>query len=214
MARDDLIWHEEAISPDVEELLRRLSREEALRSFYLAGGTALALHLGHRRSLDLDFFSAEWFDEDRILAHLQRLADLSVAAKDRGTLHVQISKVKVSLLAYPYPLLFPVLRFSGISVADPRDIACMKISAIASRGTRRDFVDLFVAAQRYGLPALIELFHRKYAAVSFNRLHVLKSLTYFHDAELEPMPQMLVPTTWQEVRRFFEKEVLRLDLDS
>jgi hypothetical protein len=107
-----------------------------------------------------------------------------------------------TFLGYAYPVLFPLVRFLEASVADPHDIACMKISAIASRGTKRDFVDLFVAAQQFGLPRLLQLFDRKYAQTGYNQLHVLKSLVFFDDAEKDPMPHMLVPLEWQDVKQF------------
>lgn len=200
----------EAVSPAVERILSVVGRAEALQSFYLAGGTGLALHLGHRRSIDLDFFSEQPFDEERLLDRLQMLARVSVVAREHHTLHLHIDGVKVSFLGYPYPVLFPVMSLDGVPVADPRDIACMKISAIAGRGIRRDFVDLFVVARQHDVGHLLELFQKKYAAVNYNRVHLLKSLTYFDDAEREPQPDLLVPLSWDDVTEFFRREVARL----
>ena len=121
-----------------------------------------------------------------------------------------ISGTKVSFLAYEYPVLFPQSSFLGVAVADPRDIACMKISPITSRGARRDLIDLYAAAQLHALPELLRLFHQKYARVNYSQVHVLKSLTYFEDADKEPMPEMLAPITWAEVRSFFLREALPL----
>lgn len=97
-----------------------------------------------------------------------------------------------------------------LTVADPRDIACMKFDAIANRGSRRDFVDLYMAARTYGFREILEWFSTKYAATPYNRVHLFKSLTYFKDAEQEPMPDMLVPIDWTAVRYFFLAEVPRL----
>lgn len=107
-------------------------------------------------------------------------------------------------------VLFPLESFREIQVADVRDIASMKISAIASRGTRRDFIDLYVVCRSYGLDLLLDLFGRKFAQVEYNRIHVLKSLAYFEDAEKEPMPDMLSDISWQQVRNFLSREVKRL----
>jgi hypothetical protein len=112
----------------------------------------------------------------------------------------------VSFIGYVYPLLFPTTEYSGVAVADPRDIACMKLSAIAGRGARRDFVDLYVAARRFGLREILRLFSRKYAQAAYSRLHLLKSLTYFDDAEKDPMPHALMPLDWSDVRRYFIRE--------
>ena len=88
----------------------------------------------------------------------------------------------------------------------------MKISAIAGRGTKRDFVDLYVTATRYGLSALLELFEKKFADVRYNRIHVLKSLTYFKDAEKDPTPDMLIPLSWEEVKAFFTEDVPKIGI--
>ena len=86
----------------------------------------------------------------------------------------------------------------------------MKISAITSRGSKRDFVDLFAAAQQEGLKLMLALFERKFAAANYSAVHVLKSLTYFDDADGEPMPDMIVPMSWEDIKRFFREQVPRL----
>ncbi len=209
MVTDGRFRHEEVIPQSAGKVLETLLKRD-LGSFYLAGGTALALHFGHRLSRDLDFFSARPFDEERLLQDLKEVEKLSVVAKGRQTLHLHILGVRVSFLGYDYPLLFPLEEFKGVPVADVRDIACMKISAIAGRGSRRDFVDLYVTAKEYGLVQLLELFNKKYAQIEFNVIHVLKSLTYFEDAENEPMPKMLLPISWGEITGFFRQEAPKL----
>lgn len=205
-------WHPEVISSAVERAARTLVGRPSLRDFYLAGGTALALYRGHRRSVDLDFFSAKTFDEDQLIASLQDIPDLAVVFKSPQTIYLHVAGTKISLIGYNYPLLFPFAEFQGVTVADLRDIACMKLSALASRGSRRDFVDLYVAARQYGLAQIIELFQQKFARANYNLLHVRKSLVYFVDAEKEPMPEMLVPLSWGEVKKFFLSEVGRISL--
>ena len=203
-------WHPEALAGTVAPTLRALEQTSVLAGFYLAGGTGLALHLGHRRSRDLDFFSQEEFDADALLERLQRLSGFSLTARAPRTLHTVVQETRVSFLQSGYPLLFPLSAFEACPVADPRDIACMKISAIASRGTRRDFVDLFAASRLFGLRQLLELFERKFAPARYSMVHLLKSLTYFGDAEKDPMPDMLVSLAWQEVKEFFGREAPRL----
>ncbi len=202
-------WHSEVIPEHSQQTLSELSESGILNGFYLAGGTGLALYLGHRLSQDLDFFK-ESFDEEYLLQRLTEQVELSVVFKGQETLHLQIRGTKVSFLGYTYPLLFPLSPFFKVSVAHPQDIACMKISAIASRGTRRDFIDLYAISQQYGLAHLLELFQTKFARANYNILHILKSLAYFEDAEREPMPDLLVPISWKEVKRFFTKESPRL----
>lgn len=210
MKKKDPVWHQETVGAEVVQALRDLRKSPVLSSFYLAGGTGLALHLGHRRSADLDFFSPEPFAEDTLIQDLQKLPRFSLVAKAPGTLHTEIGEIKLSLLAFGYPLLFPRETFMDVEVADPRDIACMKVSAIAGRGSKRDFVDLYAVSQDHGLRQILVWFNQKFAAANYSTVHLLKSLTYFGDAEKDPPPDMLVPVSWEEVKSFFATEVPRL----
>lgn len=203
-------WHREVMTASTEGTLRSLERSSLLNTFYLAGGTGLALQFGHRLSQDLDFFSAQLFDEDLLLQQLENLKGWALASKAPHTLHATIEESRLTFLGYTYEALFPLLSFEGVQVADARDIACMKLSALASRGTKRDFVDVYVAAQKFGLATILQWFERKYAQARYNRLHVLKSLTFFDDAEKDPMPHMLLPIDWPQVVQFFLREVPRL----
>jgi len=191
-------------------VLADLRAASALAGFYLAGGTGLALRLGHRRSIDLDFFSAGHFAEEALLQRVQSLEGFSLVSRGDQTIHAEIRGTKVSFLGFPYPLLFPPQEFEGVPVADPRDIACMKISAIAGCGARRDFIDLYVVAREHGLQNLLDLFHRKFAQANYSRPHLLKSLCFFEDAEKDPLPEMLVPLAWPEVTNYFLREAPRL----
>ena len=210
MTQNSHSWHLEVVAPEVADIAKWLAEIKLVRNFYLAGGTALALHLGHRKSVDLDFFSAQAFNEDVLIAALQILPSLSVLSKSPQTIHLHLSSTKVSFIGYDYPLLFPLENLRDLAVADVRDIACMKISALASRGSRRDFVDLYLVARRYGLPHLLDLFQQKFARANYSLLHVRKALTYFVDAENEAMPDMLVPLSWSEVKAFFLSEVFKI----
>ena len=207
----DRKWHAAVLSPAASDVLGRLSSLEPIQRFYLAGGTGLALHFGHRRSVDLDLFSKQTFDEESLLAYLHPLKPFTVIAKAQQTLHVHICGSKVSFLGYNYPMLFPFEFFKDLAVADVQDIACMKLSALASRGTRRDFVDLYVSARHLGLATLLAQFEKKYAQFRYNRVHILKSLVFFADAEKEPMPDMMVALSWEEVKSFFLHEVPMLN---
>lgn len=203
-------WHAEVLPDGWGRAAADLSARSALSGFYLAGGTGLALWLGHRRSVDLDLFSEAAFESGGVRDRLRNLAGLRNVETAPGTVHLELHDVKVSFLHYPYPLLFPLRPFDALSVADPRDIACMKLDAVANRGSRRDFIDLYLVTQSYGLREVFKWFGEKYAAVPYNRTHLFKSLTYFRDAEEQPMPDMLIPLAWDEVRNFFRTETPRL----
>ncbi len=203
-------WHREVIPEPTEVTLCALRDRQILDKFYLAGGTGLALQFGHRLSLDLNFFASKSFNEDRLLERVQEVDGFALVSKAPETLHANIQQTKVSFLGYPYPVLFPQAQFMDVAIADPRDIACMKVSAVAGRGTKRDFVDLYVCARRYGLQEILQMFSEKFAKTNYNRIHILKSLSYFIDAEKDPMPQMLAPLEWDEIKQFFAKEAPRL----
>jgi Nucleotidyl transferase AbiEii toxin, Type IV TA system len=209
MDRREAVWHREAVDANVERTLGDLQQLPILARFYLAGGTGLALQLGHRRSADLDFFLGEDFDEDTVLQKVQHLEAFALVEKKPGTIYANIRGAKVSWIAYAYPVLFPFQMFLGVNVADPRDIGGMKISAIASRGTKRDFVDLYTLSKLHGLEQLLAWFKKKFAQTNYSMVHVLKSLTYFEEAELDPLPDMLVPLSWGDVKQFFTREVPR-----
>jgi hypothetical protein len=210
MDKNEPVWHREVIDAQVERTLRDLQTLGVLGPCYLAGGTGLALHCGHRRSHDLDFFSLDPIDPEALIRKMKTLPAFALASQAPDTVHATVQDTKVSFLAYPYLVLFPCTTFLGVGVADPRDIACMKLSAIASRGSKRDFVDLYVVAKQYGLAQVLAWFRQKYAAVNQSLVHVLKSLTYFEDADREPMPDLLVPLSFADVKRFFTAEVPRL----
>jgi hypothetical protein len=210
MESKEHVWRREVINPQVERTLHDLRVLGVLDRCYLAGGTGLALRLGHRRSHDLDFFSGDPVEPETLIRRMKTLVGFALASQAPDTLHVTLQTLKVSFLAYPYPLLFPFAAFLGVNVADPRDIACMKLSAIANRGTKRDFVDLYIMAKQYCLAQLLEWFRQKYADVNHSLTHLLKSLTWFEDADKEPIPDMLAPLSWEEVKRFFRGEASRL----
>jgi hypothetical protein len=212
---ENITWHKEILPKSSESVLNDLDRVISLSPFYLAGGTGLALKRGHRFSRDFDFFSTKLFDEELLLQKMQGLKNLTIVSKSTTTLHIVLNKINVSFLGYLYPLLFPKMEYRTkagviIEVADERDIACMKISAISGRGTRRDFIDLYMVARLYGLKELFELFQKKFSLTPYNNIHVLKSLVYFDDAEREPLPDMRIPLAWETVKRFLTVEVPRL----
>ncbi|MDD5614472.1 MAG: nucleotidyl transferase AbiEii/AbiGii toxin family protein [Candidatus Omnitrophica bacterium] len=199
-----------AISEETRATLALLGESNLLKDAYLAGGTALALHLGHRLSFDLDFFTAKEFDPLETARKLQRVLDLKIETTSRGTILGIIKDVRFSLFLYQYKLLSPCKKFLGMNISDTRDIAAMKMVAISERGVKRDFVDLYFICQKIGLEEVLELYNKKYGKLTSNLFHVMKSLVYFTDTEDEEMPNMLKPCGWEKVKKFFEQEVKRL----
>jgi hypothetical protein len=192
----------------VLRLWASLSRIPALRSFYLAGGSGLALHLGHRQSNDLDFFSRRSFRPELLARRLTVIASPEHLSMGEGSVECWIAGFKSQFLYYPYRLLRPLHNTKYGSLADPHDIALMKLIAIGQRGSKRDFVDLACFLRKFSivsLGGLLELLQRKYG--SMNRAHLLRALTYFADAESDPMPRMRWSLKWDEVKRQLEEAV-------
>ncbi|MDH4272268.1 MAG: nucleotidyl transferase AbiEii/AbiGii toxin family protein [Candidatus Aminicenantes bacterium] len=193
------------LSPAAERTLQVLARQDFMRPFYLAGGTGCALHIGHRRSRDFDFFSRAEFEILPVQNTLRNQGRFVADYSDAGTLVGRLDDTKISLFHYPYPLLEEAVDYLGVRVASLVDIGCMKIDAISSRGTKRDFVDLYFIHKTLGLDlkTFFGYFERKFGPEGFNRHHVLKSLVYFDDADKEPDPEMLAGFSWAAAKRFF-----------
>ncbi|MBZ5639511.1 MAG: nucleotidyl transferase AbiEii/AbiGii toxin family protein [Acidobacteriia bacterium] len=203
--------HPKVLRADGWTIVRGLVRAGLLRGWALAGGTGLALQLGHRVSEDLDFFRVGPFEVEELAAALARVRPVHVQARSAGTLHVTLAGLRVSFLSAQAPLLFPGTAYRGIVVADPRDIAVMKVIAIGGRGSRKDFVDLFFYLGSGGsLEAVFEMIRRRFVGIDFNEYHLLRSLAFFEDAETEPMPRMLRRVTWASVKKTIVVEVRRL----
>ncbi len=200
------------INPATLRDLEVLASRGIADGFYLAGGTGLAMHFGHRESHDLDFFCGEPFGEDALIKNLAAAGLFAVEKKENGTVRGTFRDTLISFFYYPYPLLGESVPAFGVAVASVQDIACMKLDAMASRGAKRDFVDLFIIIHQAGLslPHLLGLFAKKYAAVDYNLMHVKKGLVYFVDAEQEPMPLMSDPVAWDVIKEFFLAEAQKL----
>ena len=191
-------------------VVRMLEGAGLLEPWILAGGTGLALQLGHRISIDLDLFAVEPPPLPVLRATLAGLGKLDVQAEDASTLHVLLNGVRLSFLKSEVPFLFPPVDYRGLRVADARDIAAMKIVAVGGRGSRKDFVDLYAFLEAGGdFQDLIEVLRQRYANTSFNEMHLLKSLVFFDDAEQEPMPRMIHQVDWKDIRSRLEIEARR-----
>jgi hypothetical protein len=177
----------------------------------LAGGTGLALQFGHRYSEDLDIFRPESFDTEALLHQLSGIGKVEVQQRASGTLHTMVQGVRLSFLEAQAEFLFPGSPYRGMTVADPLDIAVMKVIAVGGRGSRKDFVDLyFLFHQGVSLESIFKMVRRRFKEIDYNEYHLMKSLIYFEDAESEPMPDMISDVTWHEVRDAIVEEVRRL----
>jgi hypothetical protein len=202
---------EQTVTKPRLELLSALGKSGLLSDFYLAGGTAAALQIGHRRSVDFDFF-APAFNLDQIAQKLQATFQLEVTSSTAGSLHGMIGQTKISLLQYEPPLLNPTTEYRSVQIATLVDIALMKLVAVANRGSNKDFVDLyFICKNGIALNWLIfDLFSHKFGNTAYSHYHLVRSLGYFDDAEKEPPLDMLLDLSWEEVKSFFSDEAIKL----
>lgn len=190
--------------------LEKLISEDLNSGFYLAGGTALALQLGHRRSVDFDFFAPDPFDSGAKVRELDQVGDFELFHQDKDTVNGSLDGVRLSFFHFPYRLLQPLLSFKSLAVARRLDISAMKVQAIAGRGSRKDFIDLYFLLKEYSLEKIMAAHSAKFGSKLANRYHAFKSLVYFADAENEPMPRMLIPVSWPQVKKTIEREVKKI----
>lgn len=205
--------HAETLFPETRRSLETLARNHVTDAFYLAGGTAAALHLGHRRSVDLDFFSEQLFDVGALLQTLKTISEFEVSLKDLKTLTGQWMETRLEFFHYPYPLVDTLPEWKGVKVAGLKDIALMKLIAISDRGTKKDFFDLFEICQHaIALSDLFKLLSAKFPGVKYDPYHLLKSLSYFEDAEHDPAPDILKEISWETIKTFFLEQARTVDL--
>ncbi len=202
---DPIFW--EALASDTWRALEALARLPLPGDFYLAGGTALALQIGHRISHDLDFFSSNnplSAVERSVLARdLRRIQPSVVRQESDEQLYATIMGVEVSFVYQQHPLLFPTIDIGGLVAAQPADIGLMKLSAIKDRGTRRDFVDLYCLRHIAPLKTLFQWLPQKYHDRPDFTVHLAYALRYFDDAEADASElHMLRDVKWSEVKKY------------
>jgi predicted nucleotidyltransferase component of viral defense system len=200
----------QALSKQTFRALTILGESQLMSGAYLAGGTALALRLGHRLSIDLDFFTDKHFDEKLRVKKIEQLGKFKQQDLDKETILGNFMKVKFSCFYYSYPLLDKLDSFEGIRVAGFKDLAAMKMQAIGDRGTKRDFIDLYWLRNMFSLEEVLQFYDEKFGKLEERKYHLFRALRYFEDADGDALPQMLKSVDWIDVKRFFVKEVRRL----
>lgn len=196
-------FYPQTLPPDTAKLLSLMqqSNPDFLSSFYLSGGTALSLQLGHRESEDLDFFTQEPFKPELIEQQLLEYGKLSETELSSGTLNTYLNGVKLQFLHYPYRLIEPEVVWEGIHLSSVIDIACTKLQTVGMRGSKKDFIDIYFLLQQMPLETLLKYTKEKYAESDYSETHILKSLVYFDDAEVQPMPRMHQDVSWEQIKQ-------------
>lgn len=197
------------IHKNTYDLLKELSTRKELNSFALAGGTALALLLGHRISIDLDFLTENEFESFALFEQLDQCLNIEKSSTSVHSLTMFIqwhgSSVKTDFVRHNYPRLRPYIIADGIKLFSIEDIAAMKLNAVANRGAKKDFYDIHALLSLFPLPELLRFFTLKYKQL--NSFTVTQSLTYFEDADLDPDPISLSPLSWAEIKKDLGEKV-------
>lgn len=205
--------HYEVLDENRLKLLPLL--KEFKDDFYLAGGTALALQIGHRRSIDFDFFSGQNLDTKKLFEKIKKIFinfRLAKIQEEKNTLSVLVNKIKISYFSYGYKLIKRKIEEENIFLASLEDIACMKLSAILGRATNKDYIDLYFILKQIELKSLIESAAGKFPDIDTNL--ILKSLVYFEDIEAEPIMFMdNQEISFIEVQKFLIKAVKNFGSD-
>ncbi|MEP7196232.1 MAG: nucleotidyl transferase AbiEii/AbiGii toxin family protein [Saprospiraceae bacterium] len=194
------------IEPGTLELLVELCSLSELNSFVLVGGTSLALQLGHRKSIDLDFFTNHDFSPDDLISLLSQKYSLQVLQKTNKSLICNINHVKVDFIFFAYPFQHPKITQDGIRLLAIEDIAPLKLDAISGRGSKKDFFDLYFLLKLYSLQELLNFYIELYPHQT--TFHVLRSMVYFKDAENDPDPVLIDSTlTWDIIKLKIMEEI-------
>lgn len=201
---------QEVLQSWTRKFLMGLKSSDLPPETYLGGGTAISLHLGHRHSVDLDFFVPIKFDEIQWQQNLEENFKFKLFQRAEGTLIGSVSRVKLSLLGYRYKLIKKTEKYQQVFIASLPDLAAMKLDTIISRGAKRDFIDVYYLAQKYGLQKLFEFYNQKYGNLRERKLMIKKGLIYFEEANEDEMPDMLVPADWKKIKDWFRAEVKRV----
>ena len=180
-------------------LLKRLQQVPILSDLRLVGGTALALQLGHRNSVDLDLFGVIDKTMEQIVDELKAKGfDAEPEHKSNTIKVLVVNGVKVDIVGSHHEWLNSPIETEGVKMASLQDIAAMKLHAITGRGKKKDFIDLYFLLQHFSLQQIIEFYQKKYPQNSL--FFVIKSLSYFNDAEIDPMPTMFIDVSWEEMK--------------
>lgn len=190
-------------------LLKSLMAKEYVQPYVLVGGTALALQLGHRKSIDIDLFTTSDADVEVLFESLTNDFEFIEKVKTKGSLIGDIDAIKVDFIRFKYQFQYPLIEEEGIRLLDMRDIAPMKIDAIAGRGSKKDFYDLYFLMEIYSLEQILEWYTEKYQHATL--FHVIKSLAWFADADPQVSPALLgTNISWDKIKKRIEQEVVKL----
>jgi len=200
----------QTVAPELLGIIQFLMKQPILQSFRLVGGTALALQLGHRKSIDIDLFGQSNLSGDEINDVLNDYGKVISISKSKNINIFTLNNIKIDFVNYKYPWIDDTNELEGIRLASPKEIGAMKINAITGRGSMKDFVDLFYLLKKFSLQDLLGFFEQKYFDGSV--FLAIKSLAYFKDAENQQMPVLFEEVSWLEMKNEILKEHKKISL--
>lgn len=198
--------YKSAVKPELLRILEKLMQIDVFSDLRLVGGTALALHIGHRESVDIDLFGKINFEEQE--KNIEITGKIEFLKKSKNINVLSIENIKIDIVNYKYPWISALVKEDNYRLASLKDIGAMKLNAITGRGTKKDFIDLYYLLKYFSIHDLFEFYLEKFE--DGNLFLVKKSLTYFDDAEPEPMPVMKENISWEEIKEYLQKNILPL----
>ena len=204
--------YKDTVKPETLVLLKKLMSLEILQSYFLIGGTALALQLGHRISYDIDLVGKIKTDYKDLTEKLAELGNMKMIYSEDQVFQCQINDIKIDIVNYKtLNLLKPLVKIEDIRMSSIEDIATMKIKTIEDRGYKRDFFDLYCLLKKLSLESILQFTEQRYPET--NRLHAARCLVDFTDAEDQEDPNMLDPkVSWEEVKKYIKTEIKKVTL--
>ena len=199
----------EIVQPGTLELLMKLMQDEKLKDFILVGGTALALQIGHRDSIDIDLFSQKPFEQDKMDSYLQKQYGFLPAFLDKNTVSGSINGVKVDLITHDYPYVKEPMLVESVRMATKEDISAMKLNAISGNGTRiKDFIDIAYLSSSLSLNDMINAFEKKYP--NANAMMIPKGLVYHQDINFkEPVKMADNRLVWKKIEERLHRMIVK-----
>ncbi len=193
--------YEQTVEKSTLELLNTLMADVSLSNFVLVGGTALTLQIGHRSSIDLDLFSSQSFDAEKLGDHLRTNYGFELDFISANTLKGEINHVQIDCIAHQYPWIEKPTLVGEIRLANLRDIAAMKLNAISGNGTRvKDFIDIAFLSSYISFKQMLKAYEQKYAS---NPVMPLKAIGYFNDINFNEPVSMVgkKPLNWKPIEK-------------
>lgn len=197
------------VAPKTFALIKELQALQWLKEFYLVGGTALALQLGHRNSVDIDLFTQADFNDEEILNLIKENHTVEEIFKRKNSVICLINNIKTDFIKHNYPLLLPPVTEEGITFLSKEDIAAMKLHAIIQSGKRiKDFIDIYYLLEHFSMQQMIEFFSQKYSYT--NPMIAMKAVNYFGDIDenIDP-PKMLSPVKLEQIKKRIQAASLK-----